>query len=153
MNNTSKMICPFLVQSQCKIVHDISSKSYNPTIKECDICLSSESRVNLLTITRAKKLSPSLDIKLNNSTIGTDLHSLLAPYLSEVEDCGCHEHAEILDLWTPEYIKKNIDRVVEWLAESARKRSLPFSYAITRIFLLGFIKKRIKYTTNKFSPT
>jgi hypothetical protein len=71
---------------------------------------------------------------------GSRLHALISPFLSEIEGCRCPGHRDILDIWTPEYIEKNIDRVVQWLAHEARKRSIPFSYIATRLSLLALLR-------------
>lgn len=154
------MNCPFLIEHNCGLVSDLLSKDCPVAESTCVACLSTDrpSRINLVTITLAQKLSPTphstseknndiLAFPLDESTIeqlgngfGSRLHALISPFLSEIEGCKCPGHRDILDIWTPQYIEKNIDRVVQWLAFEARKRSIPFSYKATRLSLLALLR-------------
>jgi hypothetical protein len=153
------MNCPFLSNDQCGLVAELVNKPCPVKPATCSACLSTDrpSRINLVTIALAQKLSPAprstserniLAIDLNNPDLinqlgngfGSRLHALISPFLSEIEGCKCSGHRDILDLWTPEYIQKNIDRVVQWLAYEARKRSIPFSYIATRLSLLALLR-------------
>lgn len=153
------MNCPFLSNNQCELVTELVGKPCKVETNTCRACLSTDrpSRINLVTIALAQKLAPTprstserniLAVDLNDPNLmnqlgdgfGSRLHALISPFLSEVEGCKCHGHKDILDLWTPEYIQKNIDRVVQWLAYEARKRSIPFSYIATRLALLALLR-------------
>lgn len=137
-------LCTYLENNHCKLVEELTSLPSPTSESICKSCLQSPSRINLVTITLANRIDKTreYDISSLGKGFGTQLHSLISPYLSEIsEDCGCHEKKDILDLWTPEYIRKNIDRVVEWLSKSARKRSIPFSYRLTRLLLLTLLKR------------
>lgn len=135
------MECKYLDNNHCLLVQELTSLPSPTSESTCNTCLKSPTRINLVTIGLANKISPDMtyDISHLGSGFGTRLHNLISPYLSEVEDCDCETHKDILDLWTPEYIRKNIDRVVQWLADSARKRRIPFSYRITRLVLLSLL--------------
>lgn len=151
--------CKYLENSHCKLVEELTSIP-SPVTTECSNC---SQDINLVTLTLASRLTPEreYDISLLGHGFGTRLSKLLSHLslsemseskgrdsedrdstlsLSEVEGCECNVHKDILDLWTPEYIRSNIDRVVQWLADEARKRRLPFSYRITRFFLLQLLK-------------
>jgi len=131
--------CKYLENSYCKLVEELTSIPC-PVTTECSNC---SQAINLVTLTLASRLTPEreYDISLLGHGFGTRLHNLLGTLsLSEVEGCECSTHKDILDLWTPEYIRSNIDRVVKWLADEARKRRLPFSYRITRFLLLQLLK-------------
>ena len=165
------MICPFLDNNSCRLVSDLLGKACPVKPSTCVACLSTDrpSRINLVTIALAQKLTPSprstsekktassltsernsniLALDLNNPDLinqlgngfGSRLHALISPFLSEIEGCKCPGHRDILDIWTPQYIEKNIDRVVQWLAHEARKRSIPFSYIATRLSLLALLR-------------
>lgn len=162
------MTCPFYSNSQCGLVSELLNKPCPVSESTCVACLSTDrpSRINLVTIGLAQKLTsrtePSksltptprstserniLAFPLDQSTLdqlgngfGSRLHALISPFLSEIEGCKCPGHRDILDIWTPQYIEKNIDRVVQWLAHEARKRSIPFSYIATRLSLLALLR-------------
>ena len=133
------MTCPHLNNNHCKLVEKLTSIPC-PVTTECSSC---SQDINLVTLTLASRLTPEkeYDISLLGHGFGTRLHNLLGKLsLSEVEGCECNTHKDILDLWTPEYIRKNIDQVVGWLATEARRRRLPFSYTLTRFLLLRLIR-------------
>lgn len=155
------MNCPFYKNSQCGLVSELLDKSCPVSESTCVACLSTDrpSRINLVTIGLAQKLTPPprstsernsniLALDLNDPDLmnqlgtgfGSRLHALISPFLSEIEGCRCPGHRDILDIWTPQYIEKNIDRVVQWLAHEARKRSIPFSYIATRLSLLALLR-------------
>jgi len=154
----------------CGLVSELLGKSCPVANSTCVACLSTDrpSRINLVTIGLAQKLTnkiepskslapaprstsernnilaldltdPDLMNQLGNG-FGSRLHALISPFLSEIEGCKCPGHRDILDIWTPQYIEKNIDRVVQWLAHEARKRSIPFSYIATRLSLLALLR-------------
>lgn len=166
------MTCPFYTHGEsvthgnsdtfgnCGLVSELLDKPCPVANSTCVACLSTDrpSRINLVTIALAQKLSPAprstsernnilaLDLtdpdlmnQLGNG-FGSRLHALISPFLSEIEGCRCPGHRDILDIWTPQYIEKNIDRVVQWLAHEARKRSIPFSYIATRLSLLALLR-------------
>lgn len=159
------MTCPFYSKhnsdtfGNCGLVSELLDKPCPVANSTCVACLSTDrpSRINLVTIGLAQKLSPAphstserniLALDLTNpdlinqlgSGFGSRLHALISPFLSEIEGCKCPGHRDILDIWTPQYIEKNIDRVVQWLAHEARKRSIPFSYIATRLSLLVLLR-------------
>jgi len=136
--------CPFLDNNKCNLVQELTGKECPVDTTTCKGCLRTDnpSAVNVVTITLASQLTPEreYDISLLGTGVGTKLASILKPFLSEVKGCGCKGRQDILDLWTPEYIKNNIDRVITWLGDSARKRKIPFSPTLTRYLLLTIIK-------------
>lgn len=154
------MQCPFLANNNCGLVSELLNKPCPVSESTCVACLSTDrpSRINLVTIGLAQKLTPPprstsernsniLAFPLDQSALdqlgngfGSRLHALISPFLSEIEGCRCPGHRDILDIWTPQYIEKNIDRVVQWLAHEARKRSIPFSYIATRLSLLALLR-------------
>lgn len=156
--------CPFYNKvnevGNCGLIFELLDKPCPVSESTCVACLSTDrpSRINLVTIGLAQKLTPTprstsernsniLTFPLDQSTLdqlgngfGSRLHALISPFLSEIEGCKCPGHRDILDIWTPQYIEKNIDRVVQWLAHEARKRSIPFSYIATRLSLLALLR-------------
>lgn len=156
------MICKHLHNNHCTLVEKLTSLPC-PVTTECSSC---SQDINLVTLTLAAtsekrhgKPPTQYDISLLGHGYGTRLHNLLGRIgihstpslsedreeypssLSEVGGCDCNTHKDILDLWTPEYIRKNIDQVVGWLSTEARRRRLPFSYTLTRFLLLRLISK------------
>lgn len=155
-----RIACSFYNNNQCGLVSELLDKSCPVSESTCVACLSTDrpSRINLVTIGLAQKQTPPprstserdndiLALPLDESTLnqlgngfGSRLEALISPFLSEVEGCKCPGHKDILDIWTPQYIEKNIDRVVQWLAHEARNRSIPFSYKATRLALLALLR-------------
>ncbi len=153
-----RITCPFYSDNNCGLVSELLDKPCPVSESTCVACLSTDrpSRINLVTIGLTQKLTPPprstserniLAFPLDQSTLdqlgngfGSRLHALISPFLSEIEGCKCPGHRDILDIWTPQYIEKNIDRVVQWLAHEARKRSIPFSYIATRLSLLALLR-------------
>lgn len=132
--------CRHWEAGHCKLVEELAGKPC-PVTTECKSCTQD---INLVTLTLASRLTPEreYDISLLGHGFGTRLSNLLGNLgirsLSGVCDCGTHK--DILDLWTPDYIRQNIDQVVEWLAREAGRRRLPFSYRLTRFLLLRLLK-------------
>lgn len=59
---------------------------------------------------------------------GTELKKLLRKFKFKVkENCACAKHAKLMDKQGPEWCRKNLELIVDWLGEEAEKRSLPFS--------------------------
>lgn len=164
------MSCPFYTNNSCGLVSELLNKPCPVSKPACTACLSTDrpSRINLVTIGLAQKLTNTIEpresltspaprstsernilaLDLDNPLLlsslgegfGSRLHALISPFLSEIDGCKCPGHRDILDIWTPQYIEKNIDRVVQWLAFEARKRSIPFSYKATRLSLLALLR-------------
>lgn len=131
--------CPYLNLSRCKLVEELTNKECQVTRNICLACENSDrpQRINLVTITLASRLTPEREypIDMLGNGFGTQLANLFKHLsLSEVKGCECPGHQDLLDLWTPEYIRSNIDLVVKWLGKESRKRRIPF---------LPFLAKRI----------
>ena len=60
-------------------------------------------------------------------------------FFEDSDTCGCSGHQDILDSWTPAYIKKNIDSVVFWICQAAIARKLPHSKLATKMLLVGLL--------------
>lgn len=72
-------------------------------------------------------------IKLTNCQPGTALSSLLGGIgFHAMPDCECQSHAAMMDTKGCDWCEQNIDTIVGWLREAARKRNLPFVETIAK---------------------
>jgi hypothetical protein len=75
---------------------------------------------------------------------GTALKMLLAgwPFFIRVsEGCPCVRHAEEMDQRGSDWCEQNIDTIVGWLGDEARRRSLPFLDAAGALLVKRAIAK------------
>jgi hypothetical protein len=145
------MICPHRLNGNCEIASSIALK---PVTYLSEVCLECERsdrpyRVNIFTISLAGTARTLTSEELERlSAIASDeiegfgsrLQRIFSHLgISEGKDCACPGHKDILNLWTPEYVRRNIDRVVRWLENESRKRRLPFSRTLVKRFLLHLV--------------
>lgn len=57
---------------------------------------------------------------------GTELHRLLSWFVSPEEGCKCTNRAAIMNEWGIDGCKRNIEVIVDWLVEEARRRHYPY---------------------------
>lgn len=138
------MECPHLTNTVCEIATEVAGTPCNTTEENCLACIKClrPKRLNLHTTTLAFSQNPKLDMKHIQSIIdeehigfGTKLSRLFGLILIETPDCGCKGHKDVLDVWTEDHVRKNMEKVIDWLQKEARTRRLPFSRALTRILL------------------
>jgi hypothetical protein len=137
-----KIDCPHLKENSiCEIASEIANTPRPTTPETCRACMSNErpQRLNIHTLTIA---GPNVDISHIQSVIdgtstgfGTRLQSVLGVFFRSEKGCGCNGHKDILDVWTPEYIRENLETVIEWLHTEARNRRIPFSRFLVRQLL------------------
>lgn len=137
--------CPHSINNTCEIASSISGLSIpidEPTCKMCSSCPRPR-RLNAHTITLALVYKPDLDESHLRSIVdglspafGTRLSNTLSLLFQESEGCGtCTGHKDILDVWTPSYIRSHLEGVIDWLQIEAKKRHLPFFRPAVRILL------------------
>lgn len=85
---------------------------------------------------------------------GTELKRLLARFwIRDSAGCGCTNHAREMDRRGPDWCEENTDRITDWMAEAARKRSLPFSRFAARILIRRAIRNaRRRAATSASAP-
>ena len=81
---------------------------------------------------------------------GTELKKLLKKIgIVPVGNCKCNKRAAIMDIEGPEWCKKHIEDVVDWMEDEAISRNLPFirigARAIVNLAIRRAIKWRKKY--------
>jgi hypothetical protein len=59
--------------------------------------------------------------------------------LERTANCKCNGLEDILNVWTPEYIKANLDSIITQLEIEARNRSLTFSRLLAKVLLRGLL--------------
>lgn len=73
---------------------------------------------------------------------GTELKGMLAKVgITATENCTCNKRAKAMDERGVEWCENNIDTIVGWLAEEAKKRGLPFIAMVGRMLVKRAIKK------------
>lgn len=68
------------------------------------------------------------------------------------ENCSCRRHALEMNKQGNDWCEKNIDTIVGWLREEAKRRKLPFMDAIGKIVVGRAIKKSRKLLANEPVP-
>lgn len=85
----------------------------------------------VLTRQPAPKLVPAA-----NTGPGTQLKILLAQFgIKSTATCGCNAKAKTMDEKGPEWCENNIDLIVSWLRDEAKKRRLPFVEMAAKILV------------------
>jgi hypothetical protein len=138
------MACPHNIDNTCEIASSIAEIAVpidESTCLACTNCPRSR-RLNAHTITLALVYKPDLDPVYLRSVVdghshgfGTRLSNTLSIFFQESEGCACKGHKDILDVWTPSYIRKNMEGVINWLQSEAKNRNLPFFRPAARILL------------------
>lgn len=59
--------------------------------------------------------------------------------LSKTPTCKCDGLEDILNVWSPTFIRNNLDSVITQLEVEARNRSLPFSRLLAKVLLLSLL--------------
>lgn len=68
------------------------------------------------------------------------------------ENCSCRRHALEMNKQGNDWCEKNIDTIVGWLREEAKRRKLPFMDAIGKMVVGRAIKKSRKLLANEPVP-
>ena len=136
--------CPHNINNICEIASSISGLSIpidEPTCTACSICPRPR-RLNNHTIMLALVYKPDLDTTHIRSVVdglspgfGTRLANTLSLLFQELPGCGCVGHKDILDTWTPQVIRQNLEGTIDWLQSEAKSRGLPFFRPAVRLML------------------
>ena len=154
------MTCPFLKSEICELASQIAKSPCTTTKKICESCLASDrprrlNAINAKLITKHNKeiSQESLDAiilqEADGKGFGSLLHSVFGIYFKDSSTCGCSGHEDILNSWSPEYIKKNIDKVVFWICQSAINRKLPHSKLAIKMLLVSLLHYHTMTNTRK----
>lgn len=77
---------------------------------------------------------------------GTELKKLLEKFgIHSKANCSCNKRAQYMDYAGNDWVEENMDTVVSWLEEEAKKRKLPFFKAAGKIL----VKKAIANSKKK----
>jgi len=71
---------------------------------------------------------------------GTELKRLLRRF-AITNDCDCEQHAKRMDQQGPQWCRKNIELITDWLEEEAEKRSLPFIRSGAKVLIKLAIRR------------
>lgn len=73
---------------------------------------------------------------------GTELSRILKMFgIFPKGCCKCGSRAHTMNIWGPDRCEENIDKILKWLREEAKKRHLPFVEALSRRLVLWAISK------------
>jgi hypothetical protein len=147
---SERIVCPHKSNNECGIVSSICGQAIAIADTTCIACTNSPrpQRLNTHTLMLSLVHKPILDEAIANqiidgssSAFGTKLSNTLSIFFQKSEGCGCKGYQDILDLWTPSHIRKNLDTVIDWLQKEAKTRGLPFFRPAVRFLLLGLLKQ------------
>jgi hypothetical protein len=145
---TTEISCGFLKNNICLLASDIAQKDCRVKYSTCYSCINCDRprRLNIYTASLIVEHNSKINMQeLSEAMLkdadgfGTTLANALAPFFQELPACQCPGHKDILNIWTKDYISKNLEYVVKWLQTEAYRRSIPFSPMLTRIFLRGLL--------------
>jgi len=91
-----------------------------------------------------QKLRPELSIEIKTGGPGTELKKLLSK-IGIKADSGCKcsdraKHMDYMEQTDPGWCERNIDTIVGWLEEEAKKRKLPFIKTVAKMLVKRAIK-------------
>jgi len=142
--------CPHRQSNICNIASEIAGTPCPTSEDTCNACSNSPrpQRLNRYTLTLAVRENSNIDISHINAVIdgtssgfGTRLSNTLGMIIKPKSGCGCAGHKDILDVWTEDYIRNNLEKVIDWLQTEATNRRLPFSRILTRLLLKSLLSK------------
>lgn len=143
------MLCPHNIDDTCEIANKIAGTPCALPPGICTACKESSRprRLNRYVMDLALTYNHDISIERMQAVIdessdefGTRLANTIGLILTPTVDCSCPGHRDILDVWTPQYIKKNMEHVIAWLQYEAVKRSIPFSRRLCKLLLLGLLR-------------
>ncbi len=68
--------------------------------------------------------------------VGTELSRLLKKFgIKAKPKCNCNKRMKIMNAKGPDWCKKNIELIVDWLQEEAEDRKLPFLRAAGKVLV------------------
>ena len=148
MSNLSYKNCPHINNGTCFISSNLAGKEVPLNEKICKACTADPKRpqrLNLITMNVALRYNQTLDentmLRLISGERGTfgDMLATVFGLIEQTPDCKCAGLQDILNVWTPDYIRMNLDLVITQLELEARNRSLPFSRLLAKVLLLGLL--------------
>ncbi len=142
--------CRFLTPSEtCELADEVAGTPCKVDSRVCAACTSStrSRRLNRQVLAVALDHNPSIDTEKllaivdgESEGFGTRLANTLGWFIPQEPGCKCPGYQDLLDTWTPEYIRANLDRVVGWLQNEAEVRRIPFSRTLTKLLLQALLQ-------------
>jgi hypothetical protein len=85
---------------------------------------------------------------------GTALKQLLKKWfkITATENCSCNARAEVMDANGCDWCEQNIKIILDWLAEEAKKRKLPFNTLAGKIIVKRAIAHARKAEKDERQP-
>jgi hypothetical protein len=72
---------------------------------------------------------------------GTELKGLLKRIgIAATPNCSCNHKAAVMDQMGCQWVKDNLETVIDWLGEESKKRGLPFVRLAGRAIVLAAVK-------------
>jgi len=73
---------------------------------------------------------------------GTELKKLIQKIgLRDRPGCACNSRAMLMNTWGPDVCENNLEQIVGWLRDEAKRRKLPFVDSLARILVRRAIAK------------
>lgn len=122
------------------------------TLEEVEPCIVSREG-EFLIIDTIHESYPSVDrtahfyrpVENTQEGAGTELKKLLSKIgITSSPNCKCNMYAAFMNNMGTEWCTDNIDTIISWLAEEARKRHLPFVRVVVKQVIKMAIKRAIK---------
>lgn len=110
-------------------------------IRNCEpgedgVCLVCGAKVRAGTKRNCSKPGAARPVHAPEGGVGGHLKSILATIgIHAQPNCSCNKRAAYLDSMGPRWAEDNIETVVGWLQEEARKRRLPFFKTVGRMLV------------------
>jgi hypothetical protein len=80
---------------------------------------------------------------------GTEIKAMLSWLgIKPTGDCPCNDRAARMDRQGCQWVKDNVEEVVGWLEEEAKKRRLPFARAAGKLLVLQAVRRAEKKMLN-----
>ena len=115
----------------------VSDRGY--TLAECLPCVVSSQETKDGTVYGVDETHPSYPRWRGEQPLsgpGTHLKAMLARIgIKAGKHCSCSKRAAYMDRMGPQWCEENIELIVGWLADEARKRRLPFLRPVGRMLV------------------
>lgn len=136
--------CKFLNEDgTCQVASELAGIPATPKESNCRECfrkgyipnksVAGLAVVTLLTNNKQppKELVQAAAKQLNGGP-GTELHSIYSWFTTDAE-CKCESRAAKMDIWGPDKCEEEMETILDWLQESAKRKHLPFIRPIVKV--------------------
>lgn len=140
--------CQHIVNGSCFLASELARTDVPINEYVCSVCVNDPyrpKRLNIHVMNLALRYNQTLDeqtmlqvISGEKSGFGDKLATVFG-LIKQTPDCRCSGMQDLLNVWTKDYIRENIEMVITQLEIEARNRSIPFSRLLAKMLLLGLL--------------